>query len=141
MLKAVSKDMFPQPELSTAGQHTCCMQWLSYSHITEAISTPGLLLCALQASYSSIDFLSPPVAAARVLGGIPQILLGGRFFDKHGARVAKTRSQHGEDDGNKTADTVVRCTESGARLVYDFPVEKYCEVEPYSDDDDDCYSD
>ncbi len=32
-------------------------------------------------------YLSPASAFARVLSGVPQILGGGRFFDKEGERV------------------------------------------------------
>ncbi|KAF6262287.1 NAD(P)-binding protein [Scenedesmus sp. NREL 46B-D3] len=40
---------------------------------------------------SSIDYLNPASALARVLGGLPQIIYGGRFFDKEGNRVAGLR--------------------------------------------------
>lgn len=44
-------------------------------------------LRAIEGSTSSIDYLSPVSAAVRVLGRIPQIINGGRFFDKAGNRV------------------------------------------------------
>ena len=34
-----------------------------------------------------MDFLSPVTAVGRVLLGAPQIIGGGRFFDKEGKRV------------------------------------------------------
>lgn len=44
-------------------------------------------LGVLQGSGQSIDFLTPATAFTRVVTGLPQILQGGRFFDKEGKRV------------------------------------------------------
>lgn len=41
----------------------------------------------VQGTGRSIAYLSPPSAFLRVLGGVPQIVSGGRFFDKDGNRV------------------------------------------------------
>ncbi len=40
-----------------------------------------------QGTNSTLHFLSPASAVARVLGRVPQIVRGGRFFDKAGERV------------------------------------------------------
>ena len=44
-------------------------------------------VCVMQGASTSIEFLNPVSAALRVIGGVPQIISGGRFFDKHGDRV------------------------------------------------------
>ena len=41
----------------------------------------------MQGTNRSINFLSPPSAVLKVARGLPQILNGGRFFDKQGRRV------------------------------------------------------
>lgn len=46
---------------------------------------------------SSIDFLTPADALARVLRGLPQIINGGRFFDKDGRRVAAPGERYQEN--------------------------------------------
>ena len=41
----------------------------------------------LQGTEQTVAYLSPASAFARVLTGVPQIIGGGRFFDKAGNRV------------------------------------------------------
>lgn len=41
----------------------------------------------MQGTNKSISFLSPLKAVAGVALGVPQILNGGRFFDKEGRRI------------------------------------------------------
>jgi hypothetical protein len=65
---------------------------------------------APQGTGSSIEYLNPASALGRVLGGLPQILNGGRFFDKDGRRVAT--------GGGRT-------NSAGVRLLYDFDAERY----------------
>ncbi|GAB4817879.1 hypothetical protein N2152v2_004925 [Parachlorella kessleri] len=43
---------------------------------------------AVQGTGGSVDYMSPADAFVRVLWGLPQIVNGGRFFDKEGNRVA-----------------------------------------------------
>jgi hypothetical protein len=62
----------------------------------------------LQGTGSSIEYLNPASALARVLGRLPQIINGGRFFDKEGRRV-----------------TGARTNSAGVRLLYDFDAERY----------------
>jgi hypothetical protein len=62
----------------------------------------------LQGSGSSIEYLNPASALARVLSGLPQIINGGRFFDKEGNRVAG-----------------VRTNSAGVRLLYDYDADRY----------------
>lgn len=57
----------------------------------------------MQGTNNSISFLSPLKAVAGVALGVPQILNGGRFFDKEGQRV--------KEPG-------VRYQENGVRLPY-----------------------
>ncbi len=45
----------------------------------------------------SIDYLTPADALLRVLRGLPQIINGGRFFDKEGRRVAAPGQQYQEN--------------------------------------------
>lgn len=42
---------------------------------------------AVQGSGTSIEYLNPADATLRILRGVPQIINGGRFFDKEGNRV------------------------------------------------------
>ena len=57
----------------------------------------------MQGTNKSISFLSPLKAVTGVALGVPQILNGGRFFDKEGQRV--------KEPG-------VRYQENGVRLPY-----------------------
>ena len=59
---------------------------------------------AVSGTNTSIEFLTLPDAVKRVVLGVPQILGGGRFFDKDGNRVTR--------DGE-------RYKENGTRLLYD----------------------
>ena len=52
----------------------------------------------VQGTRSSIDFLNPVSAVLRVIGGVPQIIGGGRFFDKAGDRVVQDGQRY-EDSG------------------------------------------
>ena len=49
----------------------------------------AIWLSAVQGTSTSIDFLTPLSAIMRVVAGVPQIVGGGRFFDKHGNRVSQ----------------------------------------------------
>eukprot|EP00899_Mesostigma_viride_P026008 jgi/Mesvir1/6592/Mv03887-RA.1 len=53
---------------------------------------------------TSIEYLTPLGAVSRVLGGVPQIIRGGRFFDQ---------------DGNRTASMGASYKTSGARALYE----------------------
>eukprot|EP00245_Coleochaete_scutata_P007218 TRINITY_DN22350_c0_g1_i1.p1 TRINITY_DN22350_c0_g1~~TRINITY_DN22350_c0_g1_i1.p1 ORF type:complete len:433 (+),score=52.96 TRINITY_DN22350_c0_g1_i1:52-1350(+) len=76
---------------------------------------------ALDTLSSSIDFLSPPAALLKVLLGLPQIINGGRFFDKQGNRVVA--------DG-KTF------TANGVRVLYANPeTDKYANQETEEETD------
>lgn len=55
---------------------------------------------ATQGTGQSIECLSPPSAFFKVVLGLPQIISGGRFFDKDGNRVRVRGSQY-EDNGVK----------------------------------------
>ncbi|KAG1666358.1 hypothetical protein FOA52_007896 [Chlamydomonas sp. UWO 241] len=65
---------------------------------------------SVQGSGTSVEYLTPVTALSRVLTGLPQIINGGRFFDKDGNRVAQQGAQY---KGN------------GVRVPYDFPAERY----------------
>eukprot|EP00879_Flechtneria_rotunda_P015008 GHRR01015683.1.p2 GENE.GHRR01015683.1~~GHRR01015683.1.p2 ORF type:complete len:107 (-),score=29.14 GHRR01015683.1:1084-1404(-) len=73
----------------------------------------SLSLSPMQGTGTSIDFLSPASAVARILIGLPQIINGGRFFDKTGNRVVT-----GSDTGSVFNG-------AGVRLLYDFPADQY----------------
>lgn len=60
-----------------------------------------------------IEFLTPLSAVGRVVTGVPQIVNGGRFFDKEGERV--------EPSGQRGAVF----NRAGTRLLYDFPEDQY----------------
>ncbi len=47
-----------------------------------------------QGTNGSVDFLSPVTAVGRVLIGVPQIIGGGRFFDKEGDRVKAAEARY-----------------------------------------------
>ncbi|CAL8465249.1 g4784 [Coccomyxa elongata] len=49
---------------------------------------------AMQGTNGSVDFLSPVTAVGRVLIGVPQIIGGGRFFDKEGNRVKAAEARY-----------------------------------------------
>jgi len=55
---------------------------------------------AVQGTGNGVDYMSPADAFLRILKGVPQIINGGRFFDKEGNRVAA--------DGAKYAANGVR---------------------------------
>lgn len=44
-------------------------------------------ICSVKGSGQSIEYLSPLSAVFKLLAGFPQIIRGGRFFDKNGDRV------------------------------------------------------
>ena len=46
---------------------------------------------------TSIDYLTPADAVLRVLRGVPQIINGGRFFDKEGRRVLQPGQAYQEN--------------------------------------------
>lgn len=45
----------------------------------------------------SIDFVTPVGAVGKVMKGLPQILQGGRFFDKEGKRVRRPGAEYAEN--------------------------------------------
>ena len=51
----------------------------------------------LQGTGSSIEYLNPVSAVGRVLSRVPQIVRGGRFFDKQGRRVAEAGQQYADN--------------------------------------------
>ena len=53
--------------------------------------------------------MSPAAAVTRVVTGVPQIIRGGRFFDKNGNRVARDATFN----------------DAGVRLLYDYPADQY----------------
>jgi len=97
-----------------------------------------LCLCgALQGTGSSIDYLSPAAAVARVLTGVPQILNGGRFFDKDGNRMGSVRCSSRGLDHMAAAGAVAmpvagsgndahhEFNSAGVRLLYNYPADEY----------------
>ncbi len=54
----------------------------------------------LQGTNPSVEYLSPATAIGRVVSGLPQILNGGRFFDKQGRRVSRAGERY-KDNGVK----------------------------------------
>jgi hypothetical protein len=52
---------------------------------------------AAQGTGTSIEYLSPLSSLGRVLLGAPQILNGGRFFDREGNRVPVGDAQYQEN--------------------------------------------
>lgn len=62
----------------------------------------------LQGANQSIDYLSPVSAFIRVIGGVPQILFGGRFFNKDGTRAGAEQYKS-----------------NGVRILYEIDEEKY----------------
>lgn len=48
----------------------------------------------MQGTNTSVDFLSPASAVARVLSRMPQIIRGGRFFDREGERVRQAGQRY-----------------------------------------------
>lgn len=73
-----------------------------------------LCVCVSQGTGSSIDYLTPAAAVSRVLTGVPQIIGGGRFFDKDGNRVNQEQ---------KAAAAVYNS--AGVRVLFDYPPEQY----------------
>ena len=71
------------------------------------------LLSLPQGLTTSVEYLTPLSAVGRVVSGFPQIINGGRFFDKQGNRV---QPGNGADAGFNSA---------GTRLLFDFPSDKY----------------
>ena len=69
--------------------------------VTLARDSLRLVFCALQGTSTSIDFLNPLTATMRVVIGVPQIIGGGRFFDKEGDRVLHEGCTY-EPNGVKT---------------------------------------
>lgn len=59
-----------------------------------------------------VEYLTPLGAVSRVMTGSPQIINGGRFFDKEGARVQPSSGGS-------------RFNSAGTRLLYDFAEDKY----------------
>lgn len=53
---------------------------------------------AVQGTGGSIDYLNPALAISRVLLGVPQIIFGGRFFDRDGRRVPAAGKRY-KDNG------------------------------------------
>ncbi len=51
----------------------------------------------MQGTNKSISFLSPLSAVSGVALGLPQILNGGRFFDREGQRVQKAGMKYKEN--------------------------------------------
>jgi hypothetical protein len=51
----------------------------------------------VQGSGGSVDYLTPADAAFRVLSSVPQIINGGRFFDKEGNRVQRPGEEYSPD--------------------------------------------
>lgn len=64
----------------------------------------------VQGSGSSIEYLNPASAIGRVLSRVPQIINGGRFFDKEGERVPQGGQKYNP---------------SGVRLLYDYSSDEY----------------
>lgn len=54
----------------------------------------------LTGSGTSIEYLNPADALARILRSLPQIINGGRFFDKDGERVRRAGEAY-QDNGVK----------------------------------------
>lgn len=59
----------------------------------------------VQGTGTSIDFLSPVSAVLRVIAGAPEIISGGRFFDKNGDRVAQQGQDFEENGVRKLYET------------------------------------
>ena len=59
---------------------------------------------AVQGTNQSIEYLTLPSAVKRMVTGVPQILGGGRFFDKEGRRVPQEGARY---------------KANGVRLLYD----------------------
>jgi hypothetical protein len=70
---------------------------------------PRVLLLLLQGA-RNIEYLTPLSAVGRVVSGLPQILKGGRFFDKEGKRVPQAADAYND---------------AGVRLLYDFDSDRY----------------
>lgn len=68
-----------------------------------------LLMLLMQGTGGRIEYLNPLSAVGRVLTGVPQIINGGRFFDKQGNRVQAAAAYNN----------------AGVRLLYDFPNDEY----------------
>jgi chlorophyll(ide) b reductase len=51
----------------------------------------------LRSRDASIDYLNPIGAIGKVVTGLPQILQGGRFFDKDGNRVRQPGAEYAEN--------------------------------------------
>ena len=68
----------------------------------------------VQGTDTSIDFLNPATAVGRVVTGVPQILFGGRFFDKEGNRVAAAAASGAE-----------AYKSNGVKLMFDYDPEDY----------------
>ena len=85
------------------------------AHIPHSFISLTLLcpLPPLKGTCTSIEALSPASALFRVLTGVPQILAGGRFFDREGRRVPAGSGTSGQ------------YKENGVRLPYDIPEDKY----------------
>ncbi|GMH33272.1 hypothetical protein BSKO_01106 [Bryopsis sp. KO-2023] len=67
---------------------------------------------SLAGTNQGIDYLNPATALARVVGGLPQILFGGRFFDKDGERVVEGGGE-------------LRYKKNGVKVLYDIDAKKY----------------
>lgn len=52
---------------------------------------------SVQGSGTSIDYLTPAGALLRILSGLPQIINGGRFFDREGRRVEQAGEAYQEN--------------------------------------------
>lgn len=51
----------------------------------------------MQGSNGSVEYLNPVSAVGRVLSRLPQIVRGGRFFDKNGERVTESGRRYAEN--------------------------------------------
>lgn len=52
---------------------------------------------SVQGTGNGVDYMSPADAFLRILKGVPQIINGGRFFDKNGDRVVAAGQKYAEN--------------------------------------------
>lgn len=65
---------------------------------------------AVRCASTSVEYLTPASALTRVAVGLPQILNGGRFFDREGRRVQQPGDSYNDQ---------------GVKVLFEFPSEKY----------------
>ncbi len=64
-----------------------------------------LIMCCMQGTGGSVEYLNPASAVARVLSRVPQIIRGGRFFDGAGERVVQPGQRYADNGVRQLYET------------------------------------